>query len=335
MKKIFTLLFVCFAFFGLNAQVFSEDFGSATVGGDLEGYNGWYVSKKTGDDLGASPKIAAGALTYPGYDLSGKGNVVVLDSINGSTSNQRISTRIIQLDGSDLTAVVGEKIYTSFLVKVSRDSRNSVRDFFTYEGSSSSSMTRGRVFYSLNSEGVFKFGISKNTGTAANVVTTDEQNIDDTHLLVLVYETIDGAENDILTLYYNPDLSKTEAEQTKKIVATDKATDYSATAKLGINIRQRGIGAHIGGIHVAKSWAAALTPTGVSKVTMNNSQIKAVGKTIFTGDAGSIRVFNTVGAELINQRTQGSLDTQLNKGFYVVRFADETGKVSSNKIFID
>lgn len=334
MKKIFTLIVMCVAILGLNAQVFTEDFSSATVGGNLEGYNGWSVSLKSGDNLGVSPKIAAGALSYTGYDLSGKGNVVVLDSINGSSSNQRISTRLVQLDGSDLTAVAGEKIYASFMVKVLKDSRNSVRDFFTYEGSSSSSMTRGRVFYSLTSEGVFKFGVSKNTGTAANIVLTEELNIDDTHLLVLVYEAVDGVENDVLTLYYNPDLSKTEAEQTKKIVATDKATDYSETAKLGINIRQRGIGAHIGGIHVAKSWNTALLPASVSKVTMNDSQIKATGKTIYTEKTGHIRIFNTLGSETLSRRISGALDTNLSQGVYIVRFTDETGKISSNKIFI-
>lgn len=339
MKKIFTLLFACVALFGLNAQVFTEDFGAATVGGNLEGYNYWYVSKKSGDDKGASPKIASGALTYTGYALSGVGKVAVLDSINGDVSaTQRISTHIVDLGNADtLHAVVGEKIYVSFLVKVSIDSKKGAyRDFFTFEGSKTSSMTRGRVFANVSSSGDLKFGVTKNSTSfdAAKNVSSD-LSVNDTHLLVLVYEPVEGDSNDGLTLYFNPDLSKPEAEQVNKVASFDSQTDYTSTANLGINIRQRGIGAQIGGIRVAKSWNAALLQTGLSKVTMNDSQIKAIGKTIYTGNSGLIRVFNTVGAELINQRTQGSLDTQLSKGFYVVRFADETGNVSSNKIFID
>ncbi|MDR1584690.1 MAG: hypothetical protein LBS07_00745, partial [Prevotellaceae bacterium] len=92
MKKITFLSMMCVAVLALNAQVFTENFETATVGGNVEGYNGWYVCGKAGDALGVSPTIGAGALTYAGYASSNIGNVAVLDSINGfDSSSQRIS----------------------------------------------------------------------------------------------------------------------------------------------------------------------------------------------------------------------------------------------------
>lgn len=335
MKKIFTILMVSMAFFSLNAQVFSEYFQGATLGSPLEGYNGWIVSPKDGENYGTSPLINFGLLTYPGYAGSGVGNVAKIDSIVGDvTATQRISTKKIKLGENDLTNVVGEKIYAAFLVNVSINSKKgAVRDFFTFEGSETSSMTRGRVFAKIYANGDVTFGITKNNTsvTESSILYTDA-----TYLLVMVYEGVEGASNDILTLYINPDLTKGEAEQTNKLVAADVQTDYSGTAKLGINIRQRGIGAQIGGIRVGKSWDAVTKGTSTNVLSNPDSDRKMYSfqKSIITNETGWVKVYNLAGAEVLSSVTDGRLETSLNKGLYLVHFTSQRGLVSSAKLVI-
>ncbi|MBP7368938.1 MAG: T9SS type A sorting domain-containing protein [Paludibacteraceae bacterium] len=342
MKKLILLLSLCVAIFTANAQIFTEYFQTARIGGNLEGYNDWYVSLKSSEANGVSPKIAEGALFYTGYAGSNIGNVAVLDSVVGATSaTQRISTKIVKFGSDTLKAVVGEKIYAAFLANISSHSYRSYRDFFTYEGSKTSSMTRGRVFAKVSTDGSELFiAVTKNS-SSEYVESSSIPGLtlypDVNHLFVLVYETIDGSSNDIITLYIDPDLTKSEAEQTNKLVATDSQTDYSATAGLGINLRQRGIGAQVGGIRVGKSWDKVLLdiPNAVNTPKNGSTTIWTSGKNIMTNNKGTIKIFNLTGAELISAKTDGCLTTNLSKGLYIVRFNNVDGKTTVSKISLN
>lgn len=335
MKKLLLLMFCATALMA-NAQVFVENFATAPINGNVEGYNGWYLCAKAADALGVSPKIAEGALFYTGYIGSNIGNVAVLDSAVGvASSSQRISTRTVKFDNDSLRMIVGEKVYVAFMVNISQHSYHSYRDFFTFEGSSTSSMTRGRVFAKSNSSGeTFTLAFSKNSSTGGVYVeylTPLSAGIN--HLLVFCYESIEGTDNDKLSLYINSDLTKTEAEQTEMLVATDVASDYSSTATIGINLRQRGIGAQIGGIRVSKSWNSSLL-SGLAPTTNDQVTVKALGKTVRTNAAGVLSVFNLVGTEMLSAKTNGNLETSLNPGIYLVRFVGNDGKKAYGKIAI-
>lgn len=340
MKKTFLLGMVCFAVLSVRAQIFVENFATATVGGNLEGYNNWKVSPKSTDNLGVSPKIGAGTLTYTGYISSGIGNVALLDSINGSSSStQRMSTHYATYGADTMkVAAAGEKLYVAFLAKFSLESKlNTVRDFFTFETSKTSSNNRGRLFAKIKSNGKFVLAVSKNSTSATLLAESDSLNISDTHLIVMVYESVEGTDNDKVYVYYNPDLSKAEELQTRKIsnVSTEVATDYSPTVGLGFNLRQRGIGAQIGSIRAAKSWTNVLiTPTGNKEIEANKIFISSIGKSIVTSEEGTLNVFNLAGAQVLLSKTTGKLETTLNKGLYLVRFISVDGKVQSAKVEI-
>ncbi|MDR1584920.1 MAG: T9SS type A sorting domain-containing protein [Prevotellaceae bacterium] len=47
-----------------------------------------------------------------------------------------------------------------------------------------------------------------------------------------------------------------------------------------------------------------------------------------------MKVFSVAGAEILSQPVNGSLETNLNNGMYIVRFVDEFGKTASVKITI-
>ena len=91
MKKVILLLVICMTVFTVHAQVFIENFETAAVNGNLEAYNNWYVSPKSGDNLGVSPKIDEFPLFYSDYPGSNTGHVAVLDSaVGATTATQRI-----------------------------------------------------------------------------------------------------------------------------------------------------------------------------------------------------------------------------------------------------
>ncbi len=344
-KQILLILFICITA-SLSSQVFVENFETATVNGNLEGYNGWYVSLKSGDNYGVSPKIDEFPLFYTNYPGSNIGHVAVLDSAIGATSStQRISTKKIAFAPGDTlkASAVGLKIYSAFLVNINPVSYRSYRDFFTYEGSSTSSMTRGRVFAKNNTAGdEVLFAVTKNSSAAADLDAASTTTLGLTlstgvnHLLVLKYEVVDGTSNDVLTLYVNPDPTKTEAEQTNKLTATDTQTDYSAGAWLGINLRQRGIGAQVGGIRVGRNWETVVMgkTSNVNIPERNIHNIFITGNEIVTGTPGLLKVYSITGSELVNVNIHGRYNSRLTSGLYLVNFTDQQGVVSTAKLTI-
>lgn len=341
MKKQLLLLVLCIVATTLNAQVFTEYFSTAATGSNLEGYNEWYVSAKSADANGESPKIQEETLFHTGYAGSNIGKVAVLDSLVGKVSaTQRISTKLITIGSDTLRPVVGQKMYAAFLVQVFPNSYSSYRDFFTWEGSTTSSMTRGRVFAKVsNAKADLQFAVSKNSSSSGGYIESEviTGGVGINHLLVLCYESIGGDNNDIVSLYINPDPTKSEAEQTVVLVGTDVQSDYTSTANIKINLRQRGVSAYIGGIRVGTSWDAVLKGGGtlVNELANGDTGIYSYGKTIVTSGIGNVDVFDLTGKKIISKVSNGRLATSLRSGLYIVRFKDNSGKVVSGKVSIN
>ncbi len=345
MKRKILLLTTLVLVINAGAQVFIENFEGATVNGNVEGYNDWYVCPKASDAYGVSPKIDEYPLFYNDYPSSNVGKVALLDSVVGATSaTQRISTkRIVYATGDTLKTGTSGAMYASFLVNISAQSYRSFRDFFTWEGSETSSFTRGRVFAKNNEDGSeVTFALTKNSSSATDfdaantgllglALTTGVN-----HLLVLKYEIVEGSSNDILSLYVNPDPTKTESVQTNKLTANDTQTDYSANTAMKINLRQRGIGAQIGGIRVGRSWDAVVmgAGTGLSTTNDNPHRIFAAGKDVVTNASGFLSIYSLSGSEVAKAEVEDKFMTDLNTGLYLVRFTDKNGVVSSAKLQI-
>ncbi len=342
-KRILLLLLSTFVLYS-QGQVFTENFSTLKAGDKVEGYNGWYVSAKAGDAYGVSPVIQEDPLFYTNYPGSNLGHAAVLDSaIGASSSTQRISTKkIVFAEGDTLKNVTGGTIYAAFIVNVSPVSYRSYRDFFNYEGSETSSMTRGRVFAKNNLTGdeVF-FAVTKNSSSAADYKESSSLGLTlgtgVNHLLVLKYEGVSDNNNDKISLFVNPDPTKTEAEQTNKLEAADVQSDYSSTAKLGINLRQRGIGALVSGIRVGRTWETTVMGqnTGLPQVRNNGHLVYASGKEIITGTPGRLKVYSILGAELISAQTGGRFASNLDRGLYIVLFRDQQGTTSKSKVVIN
>lgn len=342
MKKRLLLLIMIVASVTLNAQVFVENFETAATGSNVEGYNSWYVCPKASDALGVSPKVDEGPLFFTGYKGSDIGKVAKLDSLVGKdASTQRISTKLITFGTDTLKPVVGKKMYAAFLVQVQPKSITTYRDFFTWEGSTTSSFTRGRVFAKvIAGTQDLQFAVSKNSSSAGQYAesTVMAGGVGVNHLLVLCYETIDGDANDVIKLYINPDPSKTEAQQTVVLTSSDVQTDYTPNStKMKINLRQRGVGALVGGIRVGTNWNEVLkgTTTGIQNMNVNKSSIHSFGNTIVTSGSGKVQVYDLTGRQVMSKTTDGNIQTSLRNGIYLVRFEDNNGKIATGKVVLN
>lgn len=259
MKHFFTVL-VCMALTAMSAHAelwLEENFNYPD--GNLEQADNsqlvlhqWMQSLKQADANGTSPQVADRNLTYPGYISSGKGKVAVLDAAVGDdASTQRISVYYLDTIGKRDTI----SMYAAFLFKPISAKNTSGRDFAIWEGSVGSSQCRGRIFLAKNGDAV-KIGVSKNSSTIS--AWSGDIVLGSTNLIVMKYEVVEGASNDVVKVFVNPGLTSTEEENTP-LVTTDNATDMLVK---GFGLRQRGNGAEIGGLRIGTTWEDVVKSDG-------------------------------------------------------------------------
>lgn len=255
MRKLSLALFSVVCATSVHAQMMMENFETPVVGENLEGYNGWTVSSVTAEAGGASPKVKAGSLIYKGYVGSEKGNSVeLLKTGTGRTSFKNTGLTIPS---------TGASVYAAMLVNVSGVQGNNFREFFSFDQSKENTYFRARILVKYDNEnnkvvfavvkGATKPEVIEPGSTSTLGLTLDPGQ---THLLVLKYTAVDGKNNDEISLFVNPDLSKSESKQDHVINAADNAEtgDYGKGTPVNISIRQRGVAAQLGGIVVSNSW---------------------------------------------------------------------------------
>jgi sialidase-1 len=262
MKKI-TLLSLILMFIGfVNAQVFVENFATPpfTVDENVAGINNWVNSVNTsnaGTPLAIPTKIVAGALSYHNYPGSGIGNTAFL-SVSDNASIYTTTNLIVMEDEALKVPEVGRAVYVAFLAKISGLSRTVTTEFFALQNASGKQMGK-TMARGQNSGNSFGLGFSKNSNTGTTIASYKTYtNLDpaNTYLFVIKYQVVEGASNDIVSLYVNPDPAKSEDEQTASeiLTAVDAQTDFEIGASLRLAMIQRAIIANIGGIRAGYSW---------------------------------------------------------------------------------
>ena len=196
MKKLFLLftLFFMFAVGNILAQpVVTEEF-EYTVGNLLTAEG--YTAHSGG---GTNPiSVISGNLTYPVYPASGLGNMIQLVNTGEDVSKNL---------AADIT---NGTVYASLLVNV--DSAQS-GDYFFHLGPNPISTTfRARVFVKKAVNGNLAFGLAKGSTSVTNtpIYTDSIYSTGITYLVVVAYQFVDGATNDLVKLWVNPDLSGPE-----------------------------------------------------------------------------------------------------------------------------
>jgi hypothetical protein len=220
----------------------------------------WMCSLKAADALGVSPQVADHNLSYPGYVASGKGKVAVLDAAVGADANtQRISVYYMDTVGKRDTV----SMYAAFLLKPLSTPNTSGRDLAVWEGSSTGSQVRGRLFMLKpgSTATTVQLGISKNQSKNTSSL-SPELAVGSVNLIVMKYEYHPGPKNDVVKLWVNPSLKKTEEEQPALVCSDADISGQTDMIVRGFGLRQRGNGAEIGGLRIATTWAEAVKNDG-------------------------------------------------------------------------
>lgn len=340
MKKISTLLVICFAIGMANAQLLKNDFLSGyNVGDDLE--KGAYTSTTQGDANpiqiqwnrsgkiddnntgGANPKVVA-PLTYAGYTESGKDVAIDLLKLDagGRTSIYSLSNNVNDYGAGTY--------YLAFMTNVT--TAGAANEFFSLDGNYTGNAQRVRfTVKGIDETTTYQIGISGDASAAKTLAGTF--NYGDTQLIVIKV-VIDGEGTGSCVLFINPAISENEPGEAFASAAIEGTALKSIR---GFVVRQRTtLAAQIGGFRFAKTWkdAVGYTPSvGVEDHTVANS-IVANGNTLIANQNGHVNVYSITGNEILSQPIFGSLETGLKNGMYIVRFTDENGKNSVSKVLI-
>ena len=251
-----------------NPNIYAVEEFHYTAGSELEGQGGWVVSTASADQGGKSPLVADTTLTYADHGVAEGGLSMVLDSVKQEISGDLKRNTLFPFTNDKVSVEEGENVvYTAFMINLSEMNSTSGKDIFAYikQGAENGANTtmRGRVQVKIVKDKMV-FGIRKNS----QEITTWSDSVAkvETALLVVKYvnkSTASGNDPDEFFLYVNPDMSKTEAENSALLQTAD-GNDADGGADLRhICFRQMKLNAIISGIRVAKTWADALNYTKV------------------------------------------------------------------------
>ena len=250
MKKLFTFLFALAAFnLSTHAELkfhetFNRNIGTLKIGVSDASKNNtsdWYSYS----DGTTYIQVVEGSLSYAGYVTTGTGNKAELVGSGADDLRQ-------------FTPINSGKVYAAAIINVDSLKKSTTTDYFMALGNASNNIMYAR----LNIQSVktgdaftgFKLGIAKNTETVvfADAVLSPKTN----YLVVLEYEFVAEAKNDVVRLYIDPTSTTTtptiSCDQTKANAKDDISYIASLNLRKGKNTPGR---VFVDEIKVATTWA--------------------------------------------------------------------------------
>jgi hypothetical protein len=341
MKKLFTIVIALLSTWSFaSAQLnFKETFSDNAANSAVENIaqpnftvqGDWTVSCKSGEKDGTSPLVKTGALSYTNYVASGEGKSLAINASDQgttglTTANKRNTIIRFTTDALAIEAVT----YAAFLVDLTdytaTTTGSEICSFFkqgssySSENTGTSSTMRGRIVVTEGSSAdKVTFAMRKNSTTGS---ATNEYNKNATFLIVAKYtnnSTSSSGVADVFEFFVNPDLSKTEAENTK-IAAGGNANDGGADLR-HFAFRQMGeTNFKVSGLIFTDSWDNL--KSGSSAV--NNANTDA--------EIEKVEIYSIMG-QLITTLTSEDLEAvNLKGGQYIAKSYYKDGTVNSKKI---
>ena len=276
MKKVFTVLFALAAFtLSTHAELkfhetFSRNIGTLNIGQSDASTNktsDWYSFSGSSNYI----QVVEGSLSYAGYVTTGTGNKAELVG-NGAD------------DLRQFTPINSGKVYAAAIINVDSLKKSTTTDYFMALGNASNNIMYAR----LNIQSVqtgdaftgFKLGIAKNAETVvlADAVLSTKTN----YLVVLEYEFVAGATNDVVRLYIDPTSTTTtptiSCDQTKANTKADISYIASLNLRKSTNTPGR---VFVDEIKVATTWAELFeTSAGGGEEPTPTEPVIAVDKVI-------------------------------------------------------
>jgi hypothetical protein len=315
-----------------GSAVFVENF--EYVAATLLTANGW--TAHSGAGVNAIP-VAADNLTYTGYP-SVTGNCAGT-TFTGTTSAEDVN--------KSFTALTVGSGYMSFLVNIPTTT-NISSDYFTHFMSATAGDFKGRVFWKKDPgvSGNIAFGLTKAGAAAVAAFTGYNYQFGTTYLIVMRYDLIPGATNDVIKLWVNPVIGPTEPVTADLSAPDVTGTDIASISAVAIRQGNPTSPVKVDGIRVAHSWALLFpTTTPVINVTgtlspfttvVGNPSTPSQSYTLSGSDLnGNITVTAPTGFELstdnINFSSPLSLSPTFN-GLVYVRLTGATAGIFTGNI---
>ena len=241
MKKNYqTFIALCFAIIGLgfaqpaSAQPLLNDSFDYTTGDLYNQGNWWRYGTATENPI----QTTETGLTYAGYQDENVGRAAELGNLILSESLVKKFT-----EGSE--AITSGTLYYSALIQVksAEEKENSILAFISKTYSSNvADGKRGNEYGKLfvkkgSSEGKFTLGVERYSLSPA--MTTEEYELNQTYLVVVKYEFIDGDNNDVISLFVNPIDLETEPTEASAVFNGESGGDVNENLGIqGIELRQ-------------------------------------------------------------------------------------------------
>ena len=200
--------------------------------------NGWIAHSGEGTN---SPVIHTDGLLYPGYPLISGFAARLLG--NGEDVHKTLAS----------DPITNGTVYSSFLINVLNGT--AAGDYvYHFMPHNSTSDFKAKFFVSKDSNDQVRFGLSKSTNAdSPNVDWTEyAYELNTTYLVVLKYEFVDGASNDLVSAWINPPLSS--VEPTPILSAVVSETDVASISAVAIRQSNANLTAIFDGIRVTNEW---------------------------------------------------------------------------------
>ncbi|GMU87488.1 MAG: hypothetical protein AMXMBFR48_27290 [Ignavibacteriales bacterium] len=236
-----------------STVLFTENFDYPV--GSLLTANGWTAHSAGGTN---AQTVVTPGLSYTGYELSGIGN-----SSRFFTTGEDVN--------KNYDSVTTGSVYAFLMARF--DTVSTTKDYFFHLGPKTLGSTfRGRLFARADASGALSFGVSKGT-TVDTIInwTPYSYATNATYLFAMKYTFVEGANNDIVSLFVNPVLNG--VEPTANVVHVD-ANITDATDIGSVAIRQGSSSARlyggIDGIQIRTNWPLVI-PVELTSFTASTS----------------------------------------------------------------
>lgn len=294
MKRILFTLLVFIYLQNVSAQLLLKENFEYTPGTALELQPTWdWMSSQAIAPI----MVESGAYTYTDYP-AGTGNKVVV----GASGEDLYRTFPRQTSGS---------IYASFLVNVS--AALTTGEYFIGFSSNPIGKTeyQGRVYVKRDASNKLAFGVTrtKNTVIGYSGFTYD---MNTTYLIVLKYEIVSGAANDICSMTINPVIANGESGATW--ITTTSADNNAETLNVvgAIALRQAAAttAAKISGLRIAASWSDLMdVNASVSGLVLNSDDGLKIDFNASASSPSAVQSFKISGTGLSNNVAIGTGST--------------------------
>lgn len=262
MKKLFTLIAAIFAFgFTAHADLLLQESFNYPVGNLDNGtvitgnanLTEWYLSRST--IYGDVVPVVEGNLSYEGY-ATGTGSMVKISTVSRGNYAQRafLATNNTLNSGN---------IYAAFLLRVNQLHAEDNKEGYVFSFANTGGNYGPRLYIKTVGE-QFQLGIMKsNTGSYSNPKETATYgealyNTNETYLVVVECEIVEGDKNDIARLYVNP----TATEKTPVVTKTHELVDVAVSSVTLLNSSNAPGEVYIDELKVATAWADLFESSG-------------------------------------------------------------------------